>query len=118
MYIIINDIRYVNNELKSKIGKKYEDKRNKIYKCIPLPDAPSKYGLDFIEVDKYGEPTGFKFETTPFIEAAANVGGYDVCIITKNSIYDCTDVTREIEIAMFDKFVQDMRDEFDNEEER
>ncbi len=105
MYIKVNDIRYTNNgkgePFTSKIGAKYEYRKNKIYECIPLPDAPSEYGLDLIEVDEDGQPTGYRLETTPFVKASSNAKG-DVCILTKNSIHNCTDVTGAIKerIAM------------------
>lgn len=110
MYIRINDIRYVNNgkgtPFKSKIGEKYEYRKNKIYECIPLPDAPSEYGLDFVGVDENGHPTGYRIETTPFVEAASNARG-DVCIMTRNSIYDCTDVTKEIKKKLAEEILED-----------
>ena len=110
MYIKINDIRHTNNgrgtSLKSKIGEKYEYRKNKMYECIPLPDAPSEYGLDFIEVDENGHPTGYKIETTPFVKAASNARG-DICIMTRNSIYDCIDITKEIEKKLAEEILED-----------
>lgn len=110
MYIRINDIRYTNNRknksFTDKAGEKYKHRKNKIYECVPLPDAPSKYSLDFIEVDENGQPTGCKIETIPFIKATSNAKG-NVCILTENTIYDCTDVTKIIEKKLVKEVLED-----------
>ena len=118
MYIKISDIRYVDNgkgePFTSKIGEKYEHRKNKIYECIPLPDYPSEYGLTLEEVDELGQLTGYVLETTPFIKATSNAKG-DVCILTKNSVYDCIDVTKEIENNMQNHINNEILYKEDNE---
>lgn len=84
----VDDILYTDNGKgpykQSKVGKKYDFRRNKLYK-IYLANGG---WLVLLEIDETGEFTGYAIETTDYVGKYTE--GEFLYLETENSIYKCT----------------------------
>ena len=84
----VEDILYTDNGKgpykQSKVGKKYDFRRNRLYKIYMTNGG----WLAFLEIDEDGGFTGFVIETTDFVEKYIDNDGY-FYLETVNSIYKC-----------------------------